>query len=327
MRNAMEDKPSQSMEYVPPSCEAIAASQNSIRALRLLVAQRKLYHVAKRWAFLRTIGLSVVAIAAPVITAAYPAASVAVGAVAGVWIFLSRTVFLGVERKKAAAGASVQEQFDLLVYSMPDIALRDPYVTPEEISSLVGDDASVETAAKREKLFDWYPVDTALDGDVGIAIMQRANAAYAERLHNSNANVWLAVAISWSVIAVGLSLSLGLSLETFLLGVALPVLPSLLDVIEQWRITKQAGAERRALAAGIERLIRGQDEHELSGQDLLVWQGQLYNLRREAPQIPTLIYKRTRHKNEQAMNAAAAELSRAAKNRSRPAITDQEKDS
>ena len=311
----MEDKPSQSVEYVPPSCKAIAASQNSLRALRLLVAQRKLYRVAKRWAFLRTIGLSVVAIAAPILTAAYPAASVAVGAVAGVWIFLSRTVVLGFERKKAAAGASVQEQFDLLVYDMPEIALRDPYVTPEEISSLVGDDASVETAAKREKLLDWYPVDTTLDGDVGIAIMQRANATYAERLHNSNADVWLAVAISWSVLAVGLSLSLGLSLETFLLGVALPVLPSLLDVIEQWRITKQAGGERRALAAGIERIIRGQDEHELSGQDLLVWQGQLYNLRREAPQIPTLIYKRTRRKNEQAMNSAAAELSRVAKNR------------
>jgi len=315
------------MEYIPPPCKAIADSQNGIAALRLLVAQRKLYRVAKRWAFLRTIGLSVVAIAAPIITAVYPAASVAVGAVAGVWIFLSRTVFLGFERKKAAAGASVQEQFDLLIYEMPDIALRDPYVTPEEIFGLVGDDASVEHAAKRERLYDWYPVDPALDGDVGIAIMQRANAAYAERLHSSNANVWLAVAISWSVIAVGLSLSLGLSLETFLLGVALPVLPALLDVIEQWRVTKQAGAERRALAAGIERLIRGQDDHELSGQDLLVWQGQLYNLRREAPQIPTLIYKRTRRRNEQAMNSAAAELSRVAKKRTRPAITDREKDS
>lgn len=315
------------MEYIPPPCRAIADSQNSIAALRLLVGQRKLYRVAKRWAFLRTIGLSVVAIAAPIITAVYPAASVAVGAVAGVWIFLSRTVFLGFERKKAAAAASVQEQFDLLIYDMPDIALRDPYVTPEEISSLVGDDASVEKAAKQERLFDWYPVDPALDGDVGIAIMQRANAAYAERLHSSNANVWLAVAISWSVTAVGLSISLGLSLETFLLGVALPVLPALLDVIEQWRVTKQAGAERRALAAGIERLIRGQDDHELSGQDLLVWQGQLYNLRREAPQIPTLIYKRTRRRNEQAMNSAAAELSRVAKKRMRPAITDREKDS
>lgn len=311
-------------EYLPPQSGAIADSQNSIEALRLLVAQRKLYKVAKRWAFLRTVGLSVVAVAAPIITAFYPVASVAVGAVAGVWIFLSRTVFIGFERRRAAAGAAVQEQFDLLVYKMPEIALRDPQVTPEEVSRLTGDDEAVMRAAKAEQLYDWYPVDRALDGDVGIAIMQRANAAYAERLHNSNANVWLAVAVGWSVVAVSISLYLGLGLGTFLLGVALPVLPALLDVVEQWRNTKQAGEERRAMASGIERLIRGQDTHVLSGQDLLVWQGQLYNLRREAPQIPSLIYKRTRRKNELAMNSAAAELSRVAKNRKGSVITDRE---
>lgn len=309
-------QPHKKAVYKPPSSEAITQAQNTTAALRLLLAQRRLYSKAKRWAFLRTIGISVIAVAAPIVTALYPKASVLVGAVATVWIFLSRTIFVGGEHGHSSKGAEVQEQFDVLVFSMPQLALRDPRVTPEEISDLVGTDTQVLAAAKNEKLLRWYPVDIEVEGSQNIAIAQRANAAYSERLLNSNANVWLGITLIWTLVALSVGIQLNLSYSQFLLGVAIPLLPALLDVYEQWRAIKSAGRERRAIADGIERLIREEDKRPVAGQDLLVWQDQLYGLRRKEPQVPNLVYKRTRKKNELAMKAAASELATVAKENS-----------
>ena len=310
--------PSSAPVYKPPSSRLIATAQNSPAALRLLLAQRRLYSRAKRWAFMRTIGISGVAVAAPLVTYFVPSASVGMGAVAGAWIFVSRTWFVRVERSYAARGADVQEQFDSLVFSMPQLALRAPRVTPEEISDLVGDDSTALASADRERLKDWYPVDDQLPGHISIAIAQRANAAYSERLLNANANVWLLMTGAWSLLAAVLGVSLGLGLSDFLLGVALPLLPALLDVFEQWDSTRSAGRERRAIADGIERRIRRVDGDAVTGQDLLIWQDQLYDLRRRAPQIPDLVYTGTRRRNELAMTAAAADMASAARSKRKP---------
>jgi predicted pore-forming effector associated with SMODS systems len=292
------------------------ARQNQLGALRLLLAQRKLYSRAKRWSFLRWIGFSVIGIAAPILTMITPKASVVVGALAGVWIFLSRTWFTSMEHVLAAKAADLQERFDQMVFDMPDQVTRTPTASMEEISELVGDDQSVLDQVQKERLERWYPFDSRLEGVVAIAIAQRANAAYSERLLNANANVWLATTLLWSGAAVISSLVVGLTLPAFLLGVALPLLPALLDVWEQYRTTKRAGDVRRSMADDIERFVRRQDERQVAPEDLLLWQDQLYELRRRSPQVPNLVYKRGRKRNEQAMNAAAAELTDAALRRS-----------
>lgn len=63
--------------------------QDELPALRLLLAQGKLYSRAKRWSFLRWIGFSTIGVAAPILAVITPNASVGVGALAGVWIFYS----------------------------------------------------------------------------------------------------------------------------------------------------------------------------------------------------------------------------------------------
>jgi uncharacterized membrane protein len=298
--------------YTPPSASQIKQAQNTPEALRLLLAQRRLYDRAKRWSYLRWVGFSLIGVIAPVMTVFAPKVAVGVGAIAGIWIFLSRTVFNSNEQSLAAKGAGVQEDFDLLVFDMPELGTRVPAATLEEVADLAGPDATVQQRAGAEKLKDWYPVDTRLNGLDAIAIAQRANAAYSERLLNSNANVWLAVTVVWAIASIAVSIGVDLSLETFLLGVALPLLPALLDVWEQWRHTRRAGATRRAMAYDIEKYIRGQGEHPMSPADLSVWQDQLYELRRRAPQVPNLVYRRARSRNERAMHAAAGDLTRAA---------------
>ncbi|GAA1559666.1 hypothetical protein GCM10009789_11280 [Kribbella sancticallisti] len=195
---------------------------------------------------------------------------------------------------------------------MPDQITRTPSASMEEVSSLTGDDQTVLNQAKKEKLTGWYPFDDRLNGLEAIAIAQRANAAYSERLLNVNGNVWLSTTVLWSCAAVIASLIVGLSLPEFLLGVALPLLPALLDVWEQYRSTRRAGLTRRTMASDIEAFVRGQSSRQLAAEDLLVWQSQVYDLRRTSPQIPNLVYKGMRDRNERAMNAAATELAEAA---------------
>ena len=294
--------------YRPPTTASMMSGQNGVRALRLLLAQRKLYSRAKRWSFLRWMGFSIIGVAAPILTVIVPKAAVGVGAVAGVWIFLSRTWFSSVEQALAAKAADIQEQFDQLVFGMPEQVTRVPAASMEEIARLAGDDQAVAAEANKERLKDWYPFDARVDGAISIAIAQRANAAYSERLLNANANVWLATTLAWSGAAVIISLIVGLTLPAFLLGVALPLLPALLDVWDQYKLTKRAGGVRRSMADDIERSVRGQAERELAPEDLLLWQDRLYELRRRSPQVPNLVYKRARDRNEQAMGVAAAEL-------------------
>ncbi|MEU8329860.1 S-4TM family putative pore-forming effector [Micromonospora sp. NPDC048839] len=297
--------------YRPRATSSMLIAQDDLRALRLLVAQRRLYNRAKRWSFLRWVGFSIIGVAAPILTVIVPKASVMVGALAGVWIFLSRTWFSGAEQRLAAKAAGIQEQFDQLVFGMPEVT-RAPSATMEEVATLVGDDAAVVGQAEKEALKGWYPFDDRLDGMFSIAIAQRANAAYSERLLNANAQAWISATLLWVGVAVIAGLMVGLSLPSFLLGVALPLLPALLDVWEQYRSTKRAGAIRRSMAEDIERFVRGQAKRGMAPEDLLLWQDRLYELRRGSPQVPNLVYKRTRARNEQAMKAAAAELADAA---------------
>jgi SMODS-associating 4TM effector domain len=294
----------------------MADGQNGVRALRLLLAQRRLYNRAKRWSFLRWIGFSVIGVAAPILTVVVPDAAVTVGAIAGVWIFLSRTWFSSVEQDLAAKAAEIQEQFDHFVFGMPTQITRTPTATMEEIARLTGDDQTVLADANKQQLMDWYPFDVRVDGAISIGIAQRANAAYSERLLNANANVWFVTTLVWSGSAVIVSLIVGLTLTQFLLGVALPLLPALLDVWEQFRSTKRAGEIRRAMADDIEKAIRGWGDRNLAPEDLLLWQDQTYQLRRGSPQVPNLVYRRARKRNEHAMGVAAGELGTVALERS-----------
>jgi hypothetical protein len=216
----------------------------------------------------------------------------------------------------ATKAADIQEQFDHLVFDMPVQVTRVPSASMEEIARLTGDDHAVLADANKQRLKDWYPFDARVDGAVSIAIAQRANAAYSERLLSANANVWFVTTLVWSGAAIIISLIVGLTLPQFLLGVALPLLPALLDVWEQFRSTKRAGEVRRTMAHDIERAVRGRDDRELAPEDLLLWQDQMYELRRRSPQVPNLVYRRARDRNEHAMNVAAAELAAVALRRS-----------
>lgn len=294
--------------YSPPSSASIAARQNSDEALRLLLAQRRLYTRAKRWQGTRWIGLLVLGVAAPFISLLIPGSAVTVGAVTGVWLFLGRTFLASAEARTMTKAAAVQEELDLYIFDMPETIERASRPTIEDIELLIRDAQGLRPAAKRERLTDWYDVDVSHPGAETVAIAQRANASYTDRLIRTAVRIWAVVTVGWLAILLLWSSLSGLEFGLVLLGVIFPVLPAVLDVADYLRSTWRAAQDRADLARTIE--ARLDDDEPIMGQDLISWQTQLYDLRRTTPQVPNWLYKTTRNRNEAAMHAASARLRR-----------------
>lgn len=293
--------------YSPPCSGKIQRVQNGAFALRLLIAQRRLYSRAKVWQGARWIGLLILGIGAPFVTLLMPTAAVAIGAITGVWLFAGRTIIAWREARIMVRAAAIQEAFDQHLFAMPATIVRSERPEPEEIILLSGNDDDLQRVAKKENLFDWYPIDPSSDGSVSVAIAQRINASYTGRLIRTTVKVWAVVSLAWLIALVTWAALLEISLTNFLLGVLFPLLPAVLDVVEYVISTWKAAKDRTDLAATItRRLSPGEDK--IDGQELLVWQERLFDLRRTTPQIPNWLYGLTRRRNEAAMHTAAHQL-------------------
>jgi hypothetical protein len=276
----------------------------------LLLAQRRLYSRAKQWAAFQSLGIGLVAVAAPICTALDPDAAVPVAAVASVWYFLNHVVFRQLERAAATKGATVQEQFDTTIFGMPTIAVRDPRVSPEDIARAAGGRNERQQDYAIQKLRDWYPIQDGATGRVAIAIAQRGNVAYTRRLLAWNAAIWLSVLAAWTVVAFAIALWREFTLAEFLLVLAIPLLPPLVDAWEDFVNVRSAGRERDALAAEIQDAVQADGGVPIKPEQLVAWQSQLFALRRDAPIVPDWLYKLLRKRNEAEMSEAAETLGR-----------------
>ena len=283
------------------------ARQNEDAALRLLIAQRRLYSRAKRWLGLRWFGMLVIGLTAPVVSVVWSDLAVVSGAIAGSWIFLGRTVLASAQATVTDKAAAVQQQFDFHVFRMPARIERPTLPSVEEIYDISGCDSGLKAMAVREHLVNWYTINPSHPGDISVAIAQRANAAYSDRLLRETAILWAELTAIWvAVIAVASEIA-GISMKTFLVGVALPILPALLDVVEYISDTRIAARSRGDLAGTIGQRLK-RDSEPIDGDELLAWQKSLYELRRSAPQVPDFIYRVKRSTNERVMKSAALQL-------------------
>lgn len=292
--------------YQPPSATRIAELQDEDAALRLLIAQRRIYSRAKRWLGARWIGLVILGVGAPIVSLLYPHLTAAAGAIAGVWIFLGRTLFASREQALAAQAAAVQEQFDFRVFEMPDLTPRRVLPSPEEIALAAGDQATLRQRAAKAKLTGWYTIPPSAGGGNAVAIAQRSNAAYTDRLLRLTGTVWLVLVIVWVIFLVVVACVSDLSFRNVLLGVMLPVLPGALDVTEFLRAVWRSAQDRAELADTIQQRL--ESSQPIDPGELLSWQERLFELRRTSPLVPDVIYWRSRRRNERAMIAAAESL-------------------
>lgn len=291
--------------YEPPSAEVMSQRQDQPDALRLLVAQRKMYSIAKRFLTSRLVGMFLIAIVAPIAGFLWPDVAVACGAVAGAWIFFGRTFLNAQQETRVDRAAAIQERFDNHVFGMTVGGNREHGPSLEDIVKLSGDLTEVRREAQLEKLKKWYPFQAGADPATSVAIAQRANVSYSDSLLRTTARVWRFLIIGWGLIAIGISIAIGLSLETFLLVVLLPLLPAFLDLVEFSRGYESASHTRRNTAKAIEDTIAS---GSVEPERLLVWQERIYDLRRTTPLVPDVIYWLARKSNEKAMEATADSL-------------------
>lgn len=308
MSNASRKHNANSDEYNPPSSSYMSQSQNTVDALRLLLAQRRLYSRSKRWLLLRTTGMLIIAIVAPVTSLLWPDLAVLAGAIAGVWMFLGRTVLIHLEKQTSARAAAVQEMFDSQLYGMPSFGSRTPMPSLEEIAAIAGNDVRIHEAAAADNLFDWYEIDGKQSGLVTVALCQRSNAAYAESLLKTHSTLWVTILAGWAVLLFAAGIVIDLSSSDLLLGIVAPLLPAFLDAVRYWFGIRRAAADRRDLRIAIESKLQD-SARELDSHDLVAWQDRLYHLRRDVPQVPDLVYRIRRKKNEAAMKSAVSQLS------------------
>lgn len=300
-----------SQPYEPPDAGVIADTQNKDSNLKLLLAQRRLYSRAKIWTTVRGVGVGLIAVAAPLIAAFWEPLAVWAAAVAAGWYVLNRVVLRRLERRDATCGATAQELFDVTVFGMPTIAVREPRLLPEDVARIIGRGSLRRRQAfADEKLRNWYPIRTNVPGRVAIAIAQRGNLAYTRRLLQRHATLWLWLLCGWAVTAIVIALCFEFSLATFLLAVALPVMPPLVDAWDEYSQIHVAGREREALANEIEDAIKADPTSPIPAQQLLAWQGQLFALRRDSPLVPDWLYWLLRDRAETEMSEAAETIGR-----------------
>ena len=145
-----------------------------------------------------------------------------------------------------------------------------------------------------------------------VAISQRANASYADRLLRATAIVWTILTVLWLVGLSVASVLVELSLLQFIAGVFLPILPAFLDIMQYVVGIWRAARDRKDLADSIQERLEGTGD-AIDGQGLVVWQERLYALRRSTPEVPDFVYKIQRKANELAMHSAARQLGDKAK--------------
>jgi hypothetical protein len=249
-----------------------------------------------------------IGIGAPVVAMVSPSLAVLSGAAAGIWLFAGRTVMLIAQSNKAIEAASVQEQFDRRVFGMPDSGDRSSLPSREDIAKAAGPDGEIQAAAQEEELLGWYPIDERVDGATTVGVAQRANASYSDSLLRTTAVWWMFAIAAWIVVLLTVSVVVGLTLSEFLLGVAFPVLPGFLDVMQYVTGVRRAASQRAELAGEIEERLTLGDP--INPVELLVWQERVFELRRTTPEVPDFIYKLRRKKNEAAMASAATQLTR-----------------
>lgn len=277
--------------------------------MELLRADTYFYVRAKRFHALRVAGTLVLALLAPVLLFWKPDWGDIVGALAGAWVLVGRTVLSWFEDRSVKKAVTIQEQFDVEVFGLEwNDGLAGPKVAPEDIHA-----ASRKIRGKKiDRLRDWYPEADA-PWPLNVILCQRSSAVWGRRGHYWYAISVLVFGTVWFAAGLVMTTAAHATLAGYLVKVFLPSQPAFLDTIDLFRgHLKQSQAKEALELKTTDLWNQGvANPDSLSEHDCREVQDQAYALRRRGIQIPQLIYRLRRKQDEVAMRAAAAGLTKA----------------
>ncbi len=276
----------------------IAITQNEDTNLRFQVAARHFYRSARLLQFLSSsinVGLALIS---PFILLFQPESGPLLGAIAGGWLFISRQVLAPLRRTFQLNGAKAQELFDCAVFDLPwNDALARP-LSHEEIGG------ASRKMTKHDKLRDWYPAGADTVWPASVIVCQRSGIVWARRQHRAYAYVLRTVATLWGIVGVVVAIAHGATLADYLVTIALPSLPALLDASELADRHLASAGDREVLEQRVDAILAG---NSATHQTLREIQDQLFSLRAESPIVAAWFYRLVRSRFEQDMRYAAAQ--------------------
>ncbi|MET8819048.1 S-4TM family putative pore-forming effector [Streptomyces sp. NPDC058794] len=209
----------------PPIYEA----QNTESSLRLLAAQRQTYADAKLLHFAKLSIVLIGGLATVATTFMLDPFKPIIGAASGVTLLILSLAGSAREKKKVDSAAAMQEEFDTSVFQLP--WARGGKVRRPSASEV----ARASMRYKRGNLRDWYGITTRIARPADVLICQRVNLGWGAATHRA----WAACAFSLGILllsAVTVAAILGsLSLLAAIIGVYVPLIPAIKELIEVWR--------------------------------------------------------------------------------------------
>lgn len=274
----------------------IGVAQDDVTNVRRQLAARNIYRKAKRVHFWGSSVALLLALASPFVLLFDSELGPKLAAVAAFWIFVTRLIVEPLKRRYQGEGALAQERFDVSVLGLTwNDSLGDP-LSEEEISSYSAD------TKHRDGVLGWYPIQEERSWPSSVLTCQRANAVWSRRQHYSYAWLLGMSAASWALFGVAISLIDGATLGRYLVVVALPSLPALLDAAELSRGHFESASKRQRVENQTDEHLKDPDRSWAPVREI---QDQLFLLRSETPMVPEWFYNRIKVKYEQDMLYAA----------------------
>lgn len=275
---------------------------------RLLRAFTHLYRRAKKLRGYRTwVGIAL-AVLGPLSSLISLTAAGVVGAVASLWVLISRVVLIPAEKRRHDLAVRVHEQFDVRLFGLLWNDLVGPMPCQEDVvdaaNRLADDDAIA-----RQHLGGWYPPTAGVPRPVDVLIAQWSSVPYGRQMSWAYFQ-FLAGAIAVALVgAVAFGVAAGMSLTDWLIAWAMPTLPALLDALEvaeaHRRLAQTKGQVETELIQPVwQNALGGDDPTEVDCRRL---QDELLQVRLNGVQVPEWFYWRRRDRSEVNMEQAAAE--------------------
>jgi hypothetical protein len=282
----------------------INVAQNSPSSIRLLAAQRQLYSEAKYVYRFRMVVSLVLACAAPPLFLLWPELKTVLGFVGIVWACISKLVLEGMETGRIKQAATIQEEFDTMVFRLPwNSVLTGEKVTAEIIAA-----ASRRFKGNHELLKNWYtPGENVYP--FSVLLCQRSSLVWDWRLRREYASVIVCITGVILLLGIIVGISARLSLLDYLLAVLLPSTSVLLDGIKVARDhIKLAGEKERAERTVMRVWSASIESGNVSVDDSRRLQDCIFLLRNRAPVVDDWWYWIRRTAYEEDMRVAVEQF-------------------
>jgi hypothetical protein len=273
--------------------------------LKRLAAQRVLYDRAKFIRTIKLLGMICFSVAGPLLTYKFSSSAFKSALTLGSSLF-SLVVFIALRNMEAsclALAASIQEQFDTSVFSLPWNKSLGSEPQPEKVAYYS------RKVRKRESLENWYPVKLGtVEHWKAVTICQRINLAWDASLQRPIAlsYLWLGILliIADGVAAVALSMTAKDAIVAIVLPSVTPLLAFLDEGLKHYGTTIQKESMLQSLTSDLKDTEPGKfTEAKCRQNQDLIWR-----TRTSQPPTPGFIYWFYRKSDEEDMNWAVQQF-------------------